>query len=1202
MKLWGILRFELAYQVRRPWPWLMFGVLLVVCFLMTRDAALSDALYDDFFVNAPFAIAVTTVIGTLMWLLVAPIVAGEAAARDIATGMYPLAWTAPISKSDYLGGRFLAAFLLNAALLLAVQIGMLLAVYAPGVNAQLIGPFRPAAYLTAYAFISLPNALVGTAIQFSLATRSGRPMASYLGSLFLIFMGFFVASLLFFSRGLGTLLDPIGIRFVVEDLAHLWTTIEKSRRLLAFEGIVLQNRLVWIGSALLVLAFTFLRFRFAHRTESSWWPRLMRRGDAHSPRPTRVGITASTPISVPQVARTFGFPMHARQSLAVAWTSFRTIAKSWAGLGFFVFIPLLTVVVLLDQMFASGAPMVPTTSQVLKQLTGPLSSELSRWVIIPLLTVFFAGELVWREREAALDEIADAMPVPEWVPLLGTFLGLAFVLAVFMALLMTAGMVAQLVLGHQDFEIGLYFTILFGLQLPEYLLFAVLAFLVHVIVGQKYIAHLVAIVVYVVIILAPTFGIEHNLLIYGGGPWWTYTDIRGLGPFIEPWLWFKLYWAAWALLLAVVARLLWVRGKEGGMRVRLQLARQRLTGATAWTAAAAIALILTLGGFVFYNTNVLNEYVTDDDVAARRAEYERRYARHARIPQPQLSAASLHVEIRPAQRKVEIRGSYRLVNRSSVAIDSIHIATVRAGQTEAVTFDRPAMPVLVDEELDHRIYTLATPLQPGDSMQLDFQMAIAPRGFREGGADVSVVENGTLFTNALLPGIGYQASRELLTASDRREQGLAERPVIPSLYDEEARTRRGPGIMFEAVMGTDDDQIAVAPGTLRRTWRNGGRRYFHYSTDGPIGNEWAFASARYAVHEARWNDVAIRILHHPEHKTHPDGMARSIQASLDYLTEQIGPYRYRHITVVEVPGDGLGMHAEASMLTHGEGVTLLKLGDQRSLDFPFAVVAHEMAHQWAIPVAPVEGAPVLGEGVAWYYAMKTVEHTNGADQLRLLGRFMRRPYPIAPIRRGEPLLRGLDRWMSYRKAPYALYALSEYLGEERVNGVLRRVWEQHQPQDAPLATTLDLYRELQAVTPDSMKYLLHDLFEVNTFWHLRTERVTAHQTAAATWQVTLDVQARKMVIDSAGVEADMPMDEPIEIGIFGEVEQGGELSNPLYMQKHRIRSGRQTITVTVPRKPVLAGIDPFHLLDWEEGEDDDNIEPVTIRSSPVTKR
>ena len=37
--------------------------------------------------------------------------------------------------------------------------------------------------------------------------------------------------------------------------------------------------------------------------------------------------------------------------------------------------------------------------------------------------------------------------------------------------------------------------------------------------------------------------------------------MNGFGPFLEPFVWFKLYWAAWALLLAVVAILFWVRGR-----------------------------------------------------------------------------------------------------------------------------------------------------------------------------------------------------------------------------------------------------------------------------------------------------------------------------------------------------------------------------------------------------------------------------------------------------------------------------------------------------------------------------------------------------------------------------------------------------------------------------------------------------------------
>ncbi|HEX2122489.1 MAG TPA: hypothetical protein VHL59_12675, partial [Thermoanaerobaculia bacterium] len=364
-------------------------------------------------------------------------------------------------------------------------------------------------------------------------------------------------------------------------------------------------------------------------------------------------------------------------------------------------------------------------------------------------------------------------------------------------------------------------------------------------------------------------------------------------------------------------------------------------------------------------------------------------------------------------------------------------------------------------------------------------------------------------------------------------------------------------------------------------------------------SEHFFFSADYAVHEARWNEIAIRIFHDPRHTAHLDRMVRGVRASLDYYTAQFGPYPHSQITFVEHPGDGdgAGIHAVPGMLVYEEGFAFWNPKDgPGNLDHPFAVVAHEVAHQWTVPYAHVEGAPVLSEGLAWYYAMKAVEKARGVEQLQLLRSFMRHPHPHPPIRRGEPLLRGLDPYMSYRRGPFALYALSESIGEERVHQALRRLVEKHRPQNAPLATMLDLYRELQAVTPAALEPLLRDLFEVNTFWDFAAERVTAKQTAAGTWQVTLDVKASKVVFDEAGVETAVPIDEWVEIGVFGPAEEGhGELSAPLSVQKHRIRSGQQTIAVTVPRKPVLAGIDPYHVLDWEEHEDDDNIEQVGER-------
>src|SRR3970282_163380 len=96
---------------------------------------------------------------------------------------------------------------------------------------------------------------------------------------------------------------------------------------------------------------------------------------------------------------------------------------------------------------------------------------------------------------------------------------------------------------------------------------------------------------------------------------------------------------------------------------RLRQARARFTGPVAGAAGVAIALILVLGGFIFYNTNVLNEYRAADEFGAPQAEYERRSGRYEDVPQPTITDAELRVEIYPDQPAVDVRGSYHLVNR-----------------------------------------------------------------------------------------------------------------------------------------------------------------------------------------------------------------------------------------------------------------------------------------------------------------------------------------------------------------------------------------------------------------------------------------------------------------------------------------------------------------------------------------------------------
>jgi hypothetical protein len=265
MKLREIFRFEFVYQAHHIRTWLYFAVLFAAAYLVMKNFT-NDARNGGALANSPSVIAASTVICNLLWVVMATGVAGSAAARDVKTRMHPLIYATPISNADYLGGRFLAAFALNALILLAVPAGIVLALFLPRVEPAILGPFRPAAYLSAYFVLALPAAFAVTAIQFSLAALNRRIAVSYVGSVFLVVavsIGAGAVINLLQMPALGKLLDPIGYVTVIGLLSKTLTPIEKNTLLIGLQGSMLANRIVWIGIGLGALVFTHHRFRYA---------------------------------------------------------------------------------------------------------------------------------------------------------------------------------------------------------------------------------------------------------------------------------------------------------------------------------------------------------------------------------------------------------------------------------------------------------------------------------------------------------------------------------------------------------------------------------------------------------------------------------------------------------------------------------------------------------------------------------------------------------------------------------------------------------------------------------------------------------------------------------------------------------------------------------------------------------------------------
>lgn len=1189
MKFWKIFRFEFALQAGSVSTWLYLTVLLAFTFLMNGITTPGDGIYE----NNTFFITSIVVIGGFLWLVMSANLAGDAAARDVQTRMHPLTYSTPITKFDYLGGRFLSAFTWNALLMLALPAGMLFSFYMPGMDQGELLPFKPSVYLSVYFLIGLPTVFVATALQFSFSALSRNVATAYLASLIIaIFpqMIAFTAATLFENWDLLKLLDPVGIVGIVKGELGTWAPMEKNTRLVTLQGMFLWNRILWISLATVALLLTYARFRFDQPTTKKSWVRSRRKVGSVTNASLPGTRLRSGPILVPNGNANFGWTTSLSQALTIGWHSFLTIARNPVGL------TIVAVIAVVSTIFASriftqfGIPVVPTTEQVIDYLTAPLGSITSPWAVIPLLIMYFSGALVWRERDGGLNDIADASPVSEWTLLTGKFFGLALMIMVWMALLVLTGIAMQLSLGYDKFEPGLYFTALFGLQLMDYLLFALLALAIHSITNQKYVGYLLILLVFLFIAFPATFGVEHTLLIFSADPGWSYSDMRGFGSTLTPWLWYKLYWIAWSVLLAVVARLLWPRGREQRFLYRIQAARHSFSQRTRLVTFGAAMVLVVVGGFIFYNTNVLNEYLTTAELNQRKADYELRFGKYSNAVQPILTATKLDVDIFPDRHEIQIRGTYTLKNEHRIPIDSIHISGIMGVSISEVTFDRTAHNVLTDTVLSHAIYKLGKPLESGDSVQMTFKVNHKQQGFSYRANNPLTVEGGTYFTNYdLLPAIGYQRYKELNDPVLRKELALTARPAIPSLDDQDARkkTMATDRNTIEVIVATTENETAVAPGILLRKWTEGNRRYFHYKTEGPIGHEFAILSGQYTFGDSTWNGVAIRIYSYPGHSLNIDRMFRSVTASLEYFTEQFGPYPYKHFTIVERPGEGGGASADASMINYGEHYALMNPDDSPDgFDLPYYILTHEVAHQWwgltRLTPAHVEGAGVLIEGLAVYSGMKVLEKTYGHGHLQRYIDYLHAAYEMPRSSATPALLRANESFLYYRKGGLAMYTLSHYIGEAKVNGALRNVLERHTDGNLPTPTTLDLHSELKDVTPDSLKYLLTDWFERNTYWRLKTTKLSATQMQEDRWDVTLEVSAQKVVVDSSGVEKEVPMNDWLEVGIF----EAGE-SKPLYLRMHRIKSGLQTLKITLPQKPARGGIDPNYLtLDLRR---DDNV-------------
>jgi ABC-2 type transport system permease protein len=1188
--------FEFKRWLKTPATYIYFFVLFLIGFLM---ATIAGGTFDGLVLNlggekvhANSPVIIDQLLGGLnsfVGLIIITAVVGNAILVDFRFNTSSILFTTPVSKAAYLTGRFWGAFVICLLILTGGGLGMLLGYAMPWLDAVKIGPFIGGAYVNNYLYTVIPNALFAGSLFFAVSLIS-RDIFTIWIALIVLFVAIGISNSMLSSlekESLSALISPFGNQ-AKHVVTKYWSVYEKNTRLIPLTGIFLYNRIIWLGVGLIMWLIGYFWFSFTSSPRGLF----ARRGIAAPTLPPNK-ITFEK-ISFPKATLEFGRSAYLRHLWGLALNESKALMRN-------VYFQIIIIFGLLLLFVASGqigklydTATFPVTSEVIAYLSG------SFHLFIVILTVIFSGELVWRSRELRMSNILDALPVPNWVFYASKLIALMFMQLVLLAVIIVAGVLVQLFKGYFNFEILLYLRYLYGFLLIDYWLLAILAIMIQVLVNNKYVGYFIMTIFYIWNSSFAITVVKHSLFVYNSDPGIIYSEMNKFGHGVFPYFVYKFYWGALALSFAVLSSLLWPRGSQESIKWRWKHAMNKASK-PAWIAiATGFILFLITGGYIYYNTNVLHKFQTSWQREAESALYEKKYRKYLNLPQPKLIAVKLNVDIFPYERALHSSGVYILKNKENQDIHEVHINLSDDVNYKKLVFNRPASLKMNDEVADYRIYKLSSPLHPGDSLNLEFDLEAKAHGFTENFlGSIAPMYNGTFINNRdFLPYIGYLEEAELQDNNRRKKHGLGyrqtSRPITDSAsYNDNIFIQDADYIDFDVVVSTAEDQLAIAPGYIQKEWKDKGRHYFHYKMDSPILDFYSFLSARYKVKKENWNGVNLEIWYQEGHEYNLARMFNGMKKSLQYYTANFSPYQHRQVRIIEFPRYASFAQSFPNTIPFSEGIGFVAdvEGDENNIDYPFYVTAHEVAHQWfahQVTGANVEGSNMLSESLAQYGAIKVLEKEYGEKKLN---KFLKYENDKYLNRRGnesekEKPLQFVDAdqgYILYEKGGIVFNAISKYIGEDSLNHALKRFINKYGLKAPPYPTTIDLVTEIKKSTADSLQYFISDAFEKIVFYDNKI--VTAKTASQDTLHYTVDltINASKLNADGLGKETAVSMNDYIEVGIYNKK---GEIIN---LNRYKLKRGDNKLSIAISKKPHRVIIDPRHLIFDKRSDDNEKL-------------
>jgi ABC-2 type transport system permease protein len=1222
---WEFFTFEMRFRIKSISTYVYFLVWFAFSFLSIASESFGPVGNQNgkVLLNGPYANSLNDLGSCLFGVIIIAAIFGTSILRDFQRDTYQILFTKPVSKFAYLGGRWAGSFVTTLFAFSGMLFGTFFGTFAPWADHARIGPNHLAWYIQPFLSINVVQIFFMGSLFFAVAALTRKIFVVYLQGVALFML--YIIGLTIFSTNRSLehfwsgILDPVGL-VLFDTITRYWTVIEKNTLLLPWDfsgnspGVLLYNRLLWTAVGLVSLVVLWALFpmsveALAARSQGKRAAKA-RMQDDEEKRPVRSLI----PGRLPRVNQLFGAGARFAQFLSLTRLRIRTITRE---IPFWAIVGLLIVFAVNNGHFAGragGVDVWPVTYLMLQAVEG------SAMLFFYIVATLYAAELVWRERDNHFDGIHDALPISETTDWLSKFTAIVVIEALLLAVTMAVGVAMQTIAGYYRYELLQYLKELYIVTLPQLIGGILLALFVQTMVSNKFVGHGIVLGVFVLQPILFSFGWENTLYLPGAIPAYTYSDMNGYGHFVPALFWSIAYWTCIFAVLGIVSIAYTRRGSEDSLASRTRLALAR---APRLIPVAALFLCTAAGSGIwyFYNTHVLNEFLTGKDRRHIRAAYERDFKQYELLPQPKVTAVDAAVNIYPERRSFDGSGRYTLQNKSGASIAQVHITDQQQAVSD-VQFDRPFHLVSRAPRNLYSIYALERPLAPGEVLTITFKVGHTTRGFRDGNELAEFAYNGTFFDAGYFPAIGYDQGVELDDPRRRREEKLGPlQEMAPRGEPVHSRinlfSASSDWITWHTVVSTSADQVAIAPGYLQRAWEKDGRRFFEYSMGSThIANFYSYLSARYTtrkeIYSGPQGPVNLEVYYDPAHTYDIDDMLASSRAGLDYFQSHFSPFQFTQYRILEFPRYRSFAQSFPNTVPYSEGIGFIgRMLKKDDVDLTYFVTAHELGHQWwghQLIGAQVQGSNMMSETLAQYSAYMVMQQKYGKDYMRkvlrhYLDRYLR---GRAGEVRHEPPLALVQRepYVWYEKGGQIMYTLADYIGEDKIDTALRNFLMQyryanatnqvdaantsHDSTDQPYPDTRMLVDALNAQTPDEFRYLVDDGFNRIVLYDNKAISATWQKTPENKYKVTLNVQARKLQADGNGVESPMPLADYIDIGVFSGKKDD---EKPLYMKREKLTQDHQTFTITVDQQPTRAGIDPYNKL--IDRISDDNLIDVT---------